>query len=554
MKRQEENRERHDDLPGCVAEFLSELIRHMRYRRQVREEVRAELQSHFAEELRECKSEQEREKKAQEVIAGFGDVKLLATLLRRAKRRCRPPWQTAVMRTGQIAVLLVVCFIVYVTWFLAGRPVVTTDYVAQFNRLVRPPADESLNAAPFYTRAAAVLEGPPADIAELLKSEYGDLSAEQKQRLAVWLGGQQEMLDLIAEGTRRPHYWRTYESEEGMLGVFLPHVASHRNLIRVLGHRARLLADEGQHEEALATIQVCYRHGRHLRAGNKTLIEQIVGMMAQNTASDTLLGVLSRGGLEPARLARLQKELDGLFVEEDFAVRVAGEKLGIYDEIQRCFTAGRFGGEHLYPRRLASLSSTGDGRGEVVFDLVATPRHWGTVARVLFVHPDKDETRATIDRAYDVWAGWLRKTPAQLRAEEIDINDEMERMVKGNLLLEIMVPALGRVHELSYMTKVRFDAALAIVALLRYEAEKGRYPENLDELVTAGYLQCVPVDPWGAGPLTYRRMGEDFLLYGWGENFTDDGGRPGTDRHGDLDRWWAGNGDWVFWPVVPGGN
>ncbi len=544
MKRQEEDRERHDDLPGCVAEFLSELIRHMRYRRRAREEVRAELQSHFAEELRECKSEQERQKKAEEVIAGFGDIKLLATLLRRAKKRCRPPWQTVVMRAGQIAGLLVVCFIVYVVWFLAGRPVVTTDYVAQFNRLVRPPADESLNAAPLYICAADMLDGPPADIAEVLKSEYADLSAEQKQRLAAWFAEKREMLDLVAEGAQRPHYWRTYESEEGMLGVFLPHVGSYRDLVRVLGHRARLLADEGQNEDALATIQVCYRHGRHLRAGNKTIIEQIVGMAAQNTASDALLDVLSGRGLEPARLAQLQEELKGLFVDEDFTVRVEGEKLGIYDEIQRCFTAGRFGGEHLYPPRLASLGSTGDGQGEVMFDLMATPRHWGTVARVLFVHPDKDETRATIDRAYDIWAEWMRRTPSQLRDEAIDINDEIERMVQGNLLLEIMVPALGRVHELSYMTKVRFDAALAIVALLRYEAEQGRYPESLNELVAAGYLEQPPLDPWSSGPLTYRRTGEDFLLYGWGENFTDDGGRPGVDEHGD----------WVFWPVVQGDN
>lgn len=541
MKPEEEDRERHDDLPGCVAAFLSELIKHMRYRRQVREEVRAELQSHFAEELRACKSEQEKQKKAEEVIAGFGDIKLLATLLRRAKRRCRPPWQTAVARTAQVVAVLVVCFIVYVIWFLAGRPVVTTDYVAQFNRLVHPLADESLNAAPFYIRAAEMVKEPPAHIAELLKSEHGELSAEQKQRLTAWLTEKQEMFDLAAEGAQKPHYWRIYESDEGMLGVFLPHVRGYRDLIRALGHRARFFAEEGRQEDALATIQVCYRHGRHLRAGNKTLIEQIVGMAAENTASDALLGVLSGNRLGPARLAALQKELEGLFVDEDFAVRVEGEKLVIYDEIQRCFTAGRLGGEHLYPRRLASLSSIGDGQGEaVVFDLVATPRHWGTMARVLFVHPDKDQTRKTFDRVYEAWEGWLRETPAQLRDEGIDINDEMQRMVKGNLLLEVMVPALGRVHELSYMTKVRFDAALAIVALLRYEAEKGRYPENLDELIAAGYLERLPLDPWSAAPLTYRRTNGDFLLYGWGD-FTDDGGQPGKGEDG--------GGDAVFWPV-----
>ena len=272
MKPKKEDDRRYEDLPDCVAAFLSELIEHMRYRRTVREDVRTELQSHFAEELRACGSEQEKQKKAEELIAGFGDIKLLATLLRRAKRRCRPPWQTALVRAIQVIAVLVVCFMVYVVWFLTGKPVITTDYIAQFNRLVRPPADERLNAAPFYIRAAEMVREPPDDIAELLKSEHSDLSAEQKQRLTTWLGEGQEMFDLLAEGAQKPHYWRTYEGEQGMISVLLPHVHSYKHLTRALGHRAVFLVDEGRHEEALTTIGVCYRCGRHLRAGNKTLV------------------------------------------------------------------------------------------------------------------------------------------------------------------------------------------------------------------------------------------------------------------------------------------
>lgn len=550
MKPKKENDRRYEDLPDCVAAFLSELIEHMRYRRTVREDVRAELQSHFAEELRACASEREKQKKAEEVIAGFGDIKLLATLLRRAKRRCRPPWQTALVRTLQGIAVLVVCFIVYVTWFLTGKPVITTDYIAQFNRLARPPADESLNAAPFYIRAAEMVKEPPDDIAELLRSEHRDLSAEQKQRLTTWLDERQEMFDLVAQGAQKPHYWRTYEGEEGMISVLLPHVPSYRHLVRAVRHQAQLLVDDGRHEEALMTIDVCYRYGRHLRAGNKTVVEQIIGMTAETVATNALLDLLSRHCLKPARLAVLQKGLEGLFVDEDFALKVAGEKLAIYDEIQRCFTAGRLGGEHLYPRRLAALGSGDDERTEdVIFEFVATPWRWGQLARILFVHPDKDQTRATFDRAYEMWEHWLPRTPAQLRAEGIDFGDETERMVQGNLLLEVMVPALGRVHAFSYATQVRFDAALAIIALLRYEADESRYPENLHELVAAGYLARVPADPWGAGPLTYRRTGEDFLLYGWGENFTDDGGRRGTDE-GSSSRPLGTGDDWVFWPLV----
>ena len=375
----------------------------------------------------------------------------------------------------------------------------------------------------------------------MLKSEPGELNAEQKRRFVAWFAERQEMLELVAEGAQKPHYWRVYEGEEGMISVLLPHVRNYQHMIRALSHRAVFLAGEGRQEEAFSVVQTCYRCGRHLRAGDKTLIEQIVGMRAEDRATGALLRILSEYRPEPAQLAVFQKEIEALFEEKDFALNVAGEKLMVYDEIQRCFTNGLLGRDHLYPRRLAMLQQNDGERAEdIVFDFVTTPHRWRTAARILFSHPNREETRATFDRAYDLWDRWLGKTPAELGEEGLDLVGEIERTVKGNFLLEVMVPALGRVYQISWMTKVRFDAALTIVALLRYEAQKGEYPEDLEELVTSGYLGRVPMDPWSSGPLTYRRTSGDFLLYAWGD-FSDDGGQPAKGEDDD--------GDAVFWPV-----
>ena len=68
-----------------------------------------------------------------------------------------------VVRTFQTAGIIIVCFIFYVVWFLSGKPVITTDYVAELNRMVRPVADESLNAAPLYVEAAEMCEQWPLE-------------------------------------------------------------------------------------------------------------------------------------------------------------------------------------------------------------------------------------------------------------------------------------------------------------------------------------------------------------------------------------------------------
>ncbi|HUV66425.1 MAG TPA: hypothetical protein VMW24_21225, partial [Sedimentisphaerales bacterium] len=134
----EDDKKESQNLPPSVVDFLDALVKKMRYRRKVCQEVRAELTAHFEDELRGCTTEQEKEKKARQFITEFGDLKLLAILLRRAKKRCRPLWRTVVARTFQVIGMLLLCFILYAIWFSCGKPTIKVDYVALFNRMNQP--------------------------------------------------------------------------------------------------------------------------------------------------------------------------------------------------------------------------------------------------------------------------------------------------------------------------------------------------------------------------------------------------------------------------------
>jgi len=90
-----------EHLPAVVAEYIELIIRKMRYRQKVRQEVRAELAGHFADALADCKTDQERQERALRLINEFGDGRLLAKLIRRGKKRCRPLWRTMVARSFQ---------------------------------------------------------------------------------------------------------------------------------------------------------------------------------------------------------------------------------------------------------------------------------------------------------------------------------------------------------------------------------------------------------------------------------------------------------------------
>ena len=83
---------------------------------------------------------------------------------------------------------------------------------------------------------------------------------------------------------------------------------------------------------------------------------------------------------------------------------------------------------------------------------------------------------------------------------------------------------------------------MATLAVLRYEKVNHNFPDNLEVLVSEGYLDSLPLDPFSDQPLIYEKDNGDFLLYSVGEDFDDDGG-PHDEKWGKTD------GDYIFWPV-----
>jgi len=544
------------NLPECARDFIKLVIEKMRYRKKVRDEVMTELIAHFEDELQSCATDEEKEQKAQQLIANFGDAKLLAVLLRRAKKRCRPLWRTVAARTLQTTGILILCFIVYLVWFFSGRPVVTVDYVAELNRIIRPVTDDSLNAAPLYNKAVELYEEKSSDeTSELLGTKYNEAAAEQKLLIEEWLNNNEEIFDLVIAATHKPHYWQEYQEAdggEGLIHILMPHLAGYRRLVYALRWRAHLRADKGRYEDAFSDIKTSYRFGQHVK-GNFVLIEQLVGMAIESVAARTLRSILSKHKINSSALAVLQKDFEQIIAGEDFVANLEKEKLLAYDEIQRCFTQDRLGGGHLYLSRVTALGGYADCENafnpyDEALTLIFSPKKWPAVAHFLFMHPNKRQTREAADRYYDWAENMVRKTPAQIRAEGMDIENETTKMVEGNLLLQVLTPALGRIAELAHRTKADIEATLTIIAVLRYKQDIGSYPENLNEMVAVGYLKELPMDPWSDKPLVYKKMDDDFILYSVGPNFIDDGGEVYRDNKGRV-RPWGDEGDAVFWPV-----
>lgn len=554
-KRMKKEKERFgfENLPVCAADYIRLVIKKMRWRKKARADVQAELIAHFEDALKNCKTDEEREKTAKELISNFGDAKMLGLLTRRAKKRCRPLWVKAIIKTFQTTGIIICLFSLYVFWFLTGKPQITTDYIAEANKLVRPAAaDDSQNAAQFYQKAAKLIETQNKESSECLSKTFSEANETDIVQIRQWLDRNSEALNLIAQGTEKLYYWRTYlpndPNDNCMLGVLLPNLGEYRKLTGGLRWRAYLSAEDGQYEKAFADLLTAYKLGKHQKS-KATLVENLVGMAIESLSMNACRTILSRHKIPADNLASFSNDLQSIVKDEDFTMVDSFEfgKLVIYDEIQRCFTSSRFGVDHLYLKRISGIDvvffdTNWDGDGSTVGQLSG-------VFHILFTHPDKQETRLMADAYFDFWKEMVVKTPYELKGR--DLEKEVMALIKGNILLEMLAPAMEKISILAWRNKADVEGTLAILAIQRFRQEKGRLPGDLQELVSAGYLSSLPMDPFSDKPLVYKKTENDFTLYSLGQDFDDDGGKMGVGKGSSKPNMWnAEDGDAVFWPVA----
>lgn len=545
------------NLPIAAKDYINLIIKKMRYRKNVRTDVQAELVTDFEEELKECSNEKEREEKALKLIEEFGDAKLLAVLLRRAKKRCRSLWRTIVARTFQAIGVLIICFILYCIYISLGNPTISTNYLEEATLLTRPVADESLNAAPLYQKAFDSYVEPPklkqgekqVILTDLIKNKetVNVLTEEEISALDKWLIDNNDTITFFKEASRRPHCWWERKAEDNVILVALmPELSSTRNLVKMIVWQAKLKAHNGDIEGAFEDLLICYRSGKHFK-GPRVLIEQLVGIAVQALATKNLRVILESQPVDSQLLKTTQNCFEQLIAEDIFIINYEVERFWVWDFIQRCYTDDGKGSGRMIPGQLEEFYWYVEDYmpDDIVFG-------YGRFLGMALAGANRQQMREAFEELYHNAEEWAKKTPWQLHQENIDfemgLNDWSYWKKIRYWPVTVFMPALGRVNEISYRVAVDVRSTLTIIAIQRYKQDIGQCPENLEELVTAGYLKELPLDSFSNKPLGYKKTQDDFILYSVGSNFTDDGGKVAKGDNGRALSF-ADEGDWVFWPV-----
>ena len=85
--------------------------------------------------------------------------------------------------------------------------------------------------------------------------------------------------------------------------------------------------------------------------------------------------------------------------------------------------------------------------------------------------------------------------------------------------------------------QTRYNATAILLALETYRGRCGKYPDSVAALCDYPGWK-LPEDPFSGKGFAYRRRGKGFVLYSYGDDLDDDGGRPAAHRGSDGDLVW----------------
>ena len=406
------------NLPTSASDYIKLIIKKMKWRKKVRQDVQAELIAHFEDALRDCKTSEEKEKTVKELIENFGDAKLVAVLARRAKKRCRPLWQKIFIRLCQFLFVIFCFFNLYILWFFTGKPNITTDYVEKLNQYVKPASvDDSQNAALYYNQAAKKNENLSKDFRVLFAKSYFECNEPEKKLGSEWLAENQEVLNLISEGSKKPFFWETYSSKNNqMLDVLIPNLQAYRDLARVLSWNSCIFAEQGKYSEAFENIAAIYKFGKHIKTG-PSIVEQLIGIAIESLSTRNLRQILSRYDVGNEQVTKFQNEFRSVVQCDNFKVHFETEKWMVYDEIQRDFTEDIFGG-HICFKHFEDLIP------KIQMQEQQLSEYWKNLFYFIFFQPNKKETIHAVDYIYNYYEKISGSTPASKKNLDIKLVDK----------------------------------------------------------------------------------------------------------------------------------
>lgn len=232
--------------------------------------------------------------------------------------------------------------------------------------------------------------------------------------------------------------------------------------------------------------------------------------------------------------------------------RLASERMAFDDVVQRVYSDdGQGDGIFLYHlmQQLLSGQSAADAQSKLLAPYATSQ------------YPSRSEVVERFRRIIDD-AERMCMLPLW-ECTELPVTDTLHAIEEEEpkyVLFDLLLPSVEAAYRAAQDTCQERDAAIVVIALIRFHLHEGSWPETLEALIPK-YLSLVPPDRFSGESLKYRIVDGQPLLYSVGLDRVDDGGNP---MQADCTTAWASwkplpsesgstaspDGDLILWPPL----
>jgi hypothetical protein len=378
------------------------------------------------------------------------------------------------------------------------------------------------------------------------KTWITELTEEELALLKQWLSENTDAVEFFKQAGEKPYYWREHEINDKLI-LDDKKMSSIGKIAAMIVWQAKLKAYDGHIEGAFDDLLACYRAGRHFK-GPHFLFEQLSGMGIQSRSIHGVFEVLNNQKVDSILMKNLHNRFEELMTGDTYTFNFEIERFCYLDRLQRCYTDNGSGSGHMIPGRIQEvLDEETSG--------IADNWGYGNFWAISIISVNRGDIRQFLEKSFSLAKEKAYKTPWQWHNECADFEmdaDNWSTLKKIRYwrywpwLDSFYVYNSPTFTRWAYYHKTLADALITTLALIRFKLSSGDYPESLEDLVTAGYLKSLPMDPFSEQPLVYKKTDNGFMLYSVGFNFKDDGGQVYHNEEGKIRLW---EGDAVFWPV-----
>ena len=564
-------------LPAPSTELIVRVVKLTRLWRLEKAAVADELIAHFLDGVAAGTS-------ALELIDRFGDQRIAARLIRRAKKRNRwMPWHILVGTVKTFGILLGIYGLLLIR-FCVERPSPKVDYVAQLNAPVAasPVSDRAWS---IYRRAIiAASDGVKDGTLVFSKALNWDRDKPPWDERLTWLRQHAPAIDLVRQGSQKPVMGFILDDAATLddpksgpcnpehhlafdQGVFDPSRDAHDRdidkVLEILDLDTACAIRSGDGTTAEADLTSALSFARQLQGDpwspGRAWIDRAIMWRMQ--------WILSNYGsvLNDSQYLRIAREISGPKVASDLFTDKS--RYYVADEMQQIFTDDGNGDGHLTLMGLGKLQKF---LANQVSNYPQAANLYSIAAPIPLVTPSRAQLQALFDDRLN-WDQTCAKVPLRsidlksVRTCQDDLADTPLKMIRfGPWALAFREHwDLARLGDCEEYLGDR-DGMLIGIALERFRRQHNTLPKRLNELVPA-FMSEIPVDRISGDPIKYRVISGKPVVYSVGLDGIDDGGTPPKDpansyhcpaadwvgNPADVDRHDPRRGDWIVYPAIP---